>query len=115
MPHSLVHYSPTTKPPLTSKAKASKTPRFTALDRVVLAVSVLYPFSAFPQVIAVFSGRTDGVALLSWVAFLLCASLFLVYGLRRHVLPMIVSNSIWVVMDALVIAGIIAAGSITWI
>ncbi|MGY4893405.1 MAG: hypothetical protein ACO1N2_01775 [Candidatus Saccharimonadota bacterium] len=115
MPHSLVHYSPTTKPPLKSTAKVSNAPRFTALDRVVLAVSVLYPFSAFPQVIAVFNGRTEGVALLSWVAFLLCASLFFVYGIRRRVLPMIVSNSIWILMDALVIAGIVAGGSITWI
>lgn len=79
-------------------------------------VSVLYPFSAFPQAIAVFSGKTEGVSVISWTVFLLCASLFLAYGIKRRVPPMIVSNSIWIVMDALVIVGILAAGTtITWI
>lgn len=84
---------------------------YTSFDRLVLFVSVLYPFSALPQVMAVFSGRTEGVAILSWIVFLVCASLFLIYGLRRHVMPMIVSNSIWIVMDALVIAGILLNGA----
>ncbi len=82
----------------------------------MLVVSVLYPFSAFPQALAVFDGRTDGVSALSWLFFLLCASLFLVYGVRRQVTPMIISNSIWIVMDALVLIGIFIHGApIHWL
>jgi uncharacterized protein with PQ loop repeat len=101
MPHTPIHIA-TKKKPL----KKNLHP-YTNFDRVVLVVAVLYPFSALPQIIAVFSGRTEGVALISWIFFLLCSLLFLVYGLRRRVPPMIVANSIWSVMDVLVIVGIL--------
>lgn len=111
MPHTPIHLA-TKKKPL----KKSDLHPYTNFDRVVLVASVLYPFSAFPQVLAVFSGRTEGVAVLSWVIFLLCASLFLLYGVRRRVMPMIVSNSIWIVMDALVIIGIfIYSSPVMWL
>ena len=112
MPHSSIHFPQKQK--TTKKGTAKKVP-FTGLDRAVLVVSVLYPFSALPQIIAVFSGRTDGVSILSWMVFLVCTTLFFVYGVRRRVLPMMISNSIWIVMDSLVIAGILINGDITWI
>ena len=109
MPHTPI-------PSPTKKKIFQKKQPFTNLDRAVLLVSVVYPFSALPQVIAVFSGPTEGVAVFSWAVFLICASLFFVYGLRRHVMPMIVSNSIWIVMDALVVSGILFnSAPITWI
>lgn len=109
MPHTPIHIA-TKKKPLPKKHT------FTVFDRVVLIVSVLYPFSALPQAIAVFSGKTEGVSVLSWMVFLVCAILFLIYGVKRRVPPMIVSNSIWIVMDTLVIVGILAFGSsVTWI
>ena len=111
MPHTPIHIA-TKKKPLPKKPAHP----YTALDRIVLFVSVLYPFSALPQILAVFGGKTEGVAILSWGVFLICAALFLVYGIKRRVPPMIVSNSIWIVMDSLVIIGILTAGStITWI
>lgn len=111
MPHSPVHVSAKKK---SLKKKIDIHP-YTNLDRIVLFVSVLYPLSAVPQIIAVFSGRTEGVAVLSWMVFLACSTLFLVYGLRRHVPPMIAANSIWIIMDALVIIGIFTNGAVSWI
>lgn len=110
MPNTPIHIA-TKKRPL----KKSDIHPYTSLDRIVLVVSVVYPFSALPQVFAVFGGRTEGVSILSWIFFLICSSLFLVYGIRRQVMPMIVSNSIWVVMNALVITGIILNGTISWL
>lgn len=110
MPHTPIHIA-TKKKPL----QKSDVQPYTNLDRVVLIVSVLYPFSALPQIFAVFNGKTDGVSVISWMFFLCCSALFFVYGWRRRVTPMIVSNSIWVFMDALVIAGIFMHGStVTW-
>lgn len=111
MPHTPIELPLKKKPTRTSKALP-----YTNFDKLVLFVSVLYPFSAFPQVIAVFGGRTEGVAVLSWFVFLLCASLFFAYGVKRHVMPMIISNSIWIIMDALVVAGILLSGApVTWL
>lgn len=111
MPHTPVH--------VTMKKRSLKNNTaihpYTNFDRLVLVVSVIYPLSSLPQVIAVFNGRTEGVSTLSWVFFLICSSLFLVYGLRRRVPPMIIANSIWVIMDTLVITGIFIHGSVTWL
>jgi len=87
--------------------KATKKKPLNYFDILVLVVSVMYPLSAIPQAISVFQGNTEGVALLSWIFFLMCAALFLVYGIKRKVLPMIISNSIWIIMDLLVVIGLI--------
>ena len=88
----------------------------TAFDHVVMVVSFLYTLSGIPQIIAVYSGKTDGVSVLSWLIFLFCATLFLIYGLRRRVPPMIISNSIWIIVDGLVVAGLLLSGShVTWL
>ncbi len=81
--------------------------RLTAFDRLVVVVSFVYPLSAIPQAIDVLAGNVEGVSFWSWFGFLFCASVLLIYGIRRNVFPMIISNSIWVIMDALVIAGLL--------
>lgn len=77
------------------------------LDRIVMIVSILYPLSAVPQLLEIIHGNSAGVSVLSWVSFFACAGLFLVYGLRHRVMPMIVSNSLWVVIDGLVVASLV--------
>jgi len=111
MPNTPIHIATKNKP-----LKRANLHPYTALDRVVLVVSVVYPFSALPQAIAVFNGRTEGVAALSWMFFLVCASLFFVYGIKRQVPPMIISNSIWIFMDSLVLVGLfLYSSSFSWI
>lgn len=81
--------------------------KLTFFDSLVVCVSVAYPLSALPQAIQVFQGSTEGVSVLSWCSFLACAFLFLVYGIKHKVLPMIISNSLWIITDSLVVAGIL--------
>ena len=107
MPHFPFHTPHKNLPKETTGSKGGRV-KFTALDRIVLVISVLYPLSAVPQIIDVFAGRAQGVSIISWSIFLVCAGFFLLYGIRRKVLPMIVSNSLWVIMDILVIIGIIS-------
>lgn len=91
---------------LETKKKKKKTPGDVFLDRVVMVVSILYPLSALPQLIEIVHGNATGVSILSWLSFFACAALFLVYGLRHRVMPMIVSNSLWVVIDGLVVVSL---------
>jgi uncharacterized protein with PQ loop repeat len=92
------------------KQTKKKTSGDKALDRVVMVVSILYPLSALPQLIEIIHGNSAGVSVVSWLSFLTCAGLFLVYGLRHRVMPMIVSNSLWVVIDGMVVASLIVVG-----
>jgi len=82
-----------------------KKKKLSAFDVIVVIASFMYPLSGIPQVIQIFQGTTDGVSLISWVGFLTFASIFLIYGLKHRVTPMIIANSIWIVVDSLVIIG----------
>jgi len=82
-----------------------KKKKLSVFDVIVVIASFMYPLSGIPQVIQIFQGTTDGVSLISWVGFLTFASIFLIYGLKHRVTPMIIANSIWIVVDSLVIIG----------
>lgn len=99
MPHS-DHYIHVHRPKFFKK-------KMSPLDKIVLFISVAYPLSALPQAIQIFNGNADGVSIISWLSFLLCASLFFVYGLKNKVFPMIISNFLWIAMDSLVVVGIL--------
>ena len=79
--------------------------KITTFDAVVFIASFLYPLSSIPQVIQIFQGTTDGISLYSWASFAVFAAIFLIYGLKHRITPMIITNSIWIVMDSLVIIG----------
>lgn len=105
MPHSdqYLHLKKKHKKPLLFQKK------MTLLDKMVLFVSVAYPLSALPQAVQVFQGNVEGVSIISWMSFLVCASLFFVYGLKNKVFPMIISNILWIAMDSLVVIGLLSA------
>lgn len=88
------------------RKKKTAPKRDATFDRVVLLISVLYPLTAIPQLAGILRGNIDGVSIVSWAGFLVCAAIFFVYGLRHKVWPMILSNMLWIVVDGLVVAGI---------
>ena len=77
--------------------------KLTTFDVIVIFASFMYPLSGLPQVIQIFQGTTEGVSLYSWVSFLVFASIFLTYGLKHRITPMIITNSIWIIVDGLVV------------
>jgi len=82
-----------------------KKKKITVFDTVVIIASFLYPLSSIPQAIQIFHGSTEGVSLYSWVSFAIFASIFLTYGLKHRITPMIITNSLWIIMDTIVIVG----------
>ena len=84
-----------------------KKKKITTFDMVVIVAAFLYPLSSVPQVIQVFHGSTDGVSLYSWVGFTLFSTIFLIYGFKYRIVPMIITNSVWLLMDILVIIGLL--------
>lgn len=82
------------------------------LTRLVFVVSVVYPMSALPQLVKIIEGDAHGVSIISWISFALCAGLFLIYGLRHRVMPMIVSNILWVLIDSLVVVSLLVTHTV---
>lgn len=84
-----------------------KKKKASAFDRLIIVVSIIYPLSSLPQLIGVYSGNTEGVSILSWLIFLVCASLFFTYGIRHRVTPMIVANALWIIVDSTIVIGLL--------
>lgn len=83
----------------------SKKKKLSTFDIIVIFASFMYPLSGIPQIIGVFQGNIEGVSVYSWLGFTLFASIFLIYGLKHRVTPMIIANTIWLAVDSLVVIG----------
>lgn len=82
-------------------------PKASTFDTLVFFASFAYPLSGLGQAVSVFKGQTEGVSVASWLSFMLFAMLFLVYGIKHRVVPMIITNAIWIVVDGLVVVGVL--------
>ena len=64
-----------------------------------------------PQVLAVWIGRdAAGVSLVSWLAYLVAACLWFIYGFRKGDKTIYLACVGWIVLDAAIVAGIIVHG-----
>jgi hypothetical protein len=85
----------------------SKKKHISLFDKMIVIAAFIYPLSGLPQVVAVFSGNADGVSLLAWLGFICFSILFLVYGLKHEIKPMIITNGLWIVVDGLIVVGVL--------
>ena len=78
------------------------------LDKVLPVLSVFTMLMTLPQVWSVWvAGNTGGVSLLTWLAYLLAACLWLVHGLRNHDKTIWVACVGWIVLDGAVVVGVL--------
>ena len=80
----------------------------TLFDKVIIVSAFIYPLSGISQVVEVFRGNTAGVSAWSWMGFMGFSILFLIYGIKNNVRPMMITNSIWIIVDGLIIIGVLA-------
>lgn len=79
----------------------------TTFDKVMFCAAFLYPFTGIPQVIQVINGNTDGVSVLSWAGFALFVSIFLIYSIIHKIKPMIITYTMWWIIDVAVVIGVL--------
>jgi uncharacterized protein with PQ loop repeat len=85
----------------------SKKKRLKLLDKIAIVVAFLYPMSGIPQMWEVMNGSTEGVSLLSWVGFMTFSLFFFIYGIVHKIKPIIITNFLWIVIDAVVVISIL--------
>jgi uncharacterized protein with PQ loop repeat len=82
-----------------------------ALEKVLRGLSVFTMLMTVPQVIAVWIGRdAGGVSLASWLAYLVSACLWFVYGFQKRDKTIYLACIGWIVLDAAIVAGVIVHG-----
>ena len=82
-----------------------------SFDKLVLIASVVYPLTALPQIIKVFSRHSaHDLSLLSWVLYALLETIFLVYAIRKNLVPIIIQDAMWLLIYIVMIGGILLYG-----
>jgi len=82
-----------------------------ALEKVLRGLSVFTMLMTVPQVLTIWvGGNAAGVSLISWLAYLLSACLWFVYGVRKGDKTIYLACVGWVVLDAAVVVGVVVHG-----
>ena len=79
------------------------------LNRLIYLIAVLGPLSSLPQIIEIWvtDKSATGVSLSTWLMFLLMSAVWLWYAVTKRDRPLVISNALWMITDAIVIAGAI--------
>ena len=89
-----------------SKLAEKRNKRFR--DRIVLIVSVIYPLTTSGQVFEIFKNQSaDNISLITYVLYIFFTGILLWYGLAEKLKPIIILQSLWLVMYTAVLVGIL--------
>ena len=78
------------------------------LDTTIYVVGALSPIATIPQVYTIFRNHdASGVSLFSWSAYFLFSIIWVVYGFVHKERAIIFTNTLWILMNALVVVGIL--------
>ena len=81
------------------------------IDKLILVVCVAAPVMTIPQVVKIwFEQNAMDVSALSWGSYLVFATIWLIYGVVHKEKPLIITNSLWIVLDILIVVGTIIYG-----
>jgi len=82
------------------------------MDRAIYLVSIAGPIMTIPQLMKIWvNHEAAGVSIISWSSYAVIASFWLAYGLMHKEKPIIISSSLWVAMDIMVVVGALLYGS----
>ncbi|HEY6002328.1 MAG TPA: SemiSWEET family transporter [Anaeromyxobacter sp.] len=98
-------------PDVHAGAAAAGSPPVTGLERVLRAMSVFTMLMTLPQVITIWGRReAHGVSLVSWATYLVAASLWFVYGVRKRDKTIYLACIGWILLDVAIVVGVLLYG-----
>lgn len=88
--------------------KHKKTPYIVFLDKLTFVVGVIGPFTVLPQIYSIFSSHSaSGVSLATWLLIFIVTFPWILYGLAHKDISIIVSFSLWEVVNLTVVVGVL--------
>ncbi len=82
-----------------------------AIDRIIYAIIFIGPIMTIPQVTNIWiDHNAGGVSAISWFTYLIVACFWLFYGSLHKEKPIIVSATIWIFLDILIVIGTLIYG-----
>ncbi len=78
------------------------------LDTLVLTLAAIGPLFELPQLIDIYRNKSaQDVSFLTWFFFAFFGIPWLIYGIVHKEKPIIISYSLWIVIDTLIVIGIL--------
>jgi uncharacterized protein with PQ loop repeat len=78
------------------------------VDKFVYVAAIAQPLMTIPQIYQITTTKNvAGLSLLTWIAYTVFGAILLVYDFKHHILPLILTQSLWVIADTLVVIGIL--------
>jgi len=77
------------------------------IDKLVYLAVFLGPLMTLPQVYAIWVQGNKGVSMVSWVAYLLIAVVWLFYGIKHREKPIIAVQLLWIILDIFIVVGLL--------
>lgn len=88
--------------------KTRKTPYTVFLDKITLVIGIIGPFVVVPQIYSIFSSHSAaGVSLFTWILMVVVNFPWVLYGLAHKDKSILISFSLWEVMNLLVVIGVL--------
>jgi uncharacterized protein with PQ loop repeat len=76
------------------------------LDKIVLGVAIIGPLFDLPQLIEIYRNKSaQDVSFYTWFFFALFSIPWLIYGIAHKEKPIIISYSLWIIMDTAIVIG----------
>ncbi len=81
------------------------------LDKFICIIGILGPIFTIPQIFKIWVEKNAmGISLITWIAYLLGATCFMLYGISHKEKPLIIVYASLIVVDILVIIGVLLYG-----
>jgi hypothetical protein len=89
-------------------SRPQNSPPATGLEKILRGLSVITMLMTVPQVLTIWiGGNAGGVSPVSWLAYLVSAGLWFIYGLQKRDKTIYLACIGWIALDAAIVAGVI--------
>lgn len=91
--------------PNIQKKNQKKSPVF---DKLIYIIAILAPLMTLPQLYKVWTGNhVQGVSIYTWAAYAAISLIWVIYGARQRMMPIICTNGLLLIVDFLVVLGVL--------
>lgn len=81
------------------------------LDKAVLIIAFLAPLIELPQLIEIYTKKSaENVSVITWSLFVVFGIPWLIYGIMHKEKPIIILYTLWIIVDAAIVSGILLYG-----
>jgi uncharacterized protein with PQ loop repeat len=81
------------------------------MGKAIYVVGVFGPIMTIPQLSKIWIYKNaSGVSAVSWTAYLIAAIFWLIYGILHKEKPIILTYSLWIILEAFIVVGTLIYG-----